>query len=163
MATRRKPSKSHNVVLDVEDIRVDASPEAIASMMSALINVPTYRKAFEKNPVACLKEVGINVPSRVAKQISPQSIRNTLDGLTEGGEEKATAAVPGVAVAVRVGTRPGTRPGVSVGVRVATGTSTFAAVGTEDALKESKPGLSSRQKGQQIKRDRRAKPVDSGQ
>ncbi|MQA28216.1 MAG: hypothetical protein GEU82_00045 [Luteitalea sp.] len=151
----KKRSEGNHVTLDVEDIRVDASPEAIATMMSALIHIPSYRKGFEKDPVAHLKEVGIAVPNNVAAQISSQSIRSTLDDLTEGGEERTAAAIPGVAVVVRVGTRPGTRPGVSVGVRVATGTSVFAAVQPE--VPRTKTGLAGRQRGQAIKRSRRAR------
>lgn len=156
---RKSEGEENRVTLDVEDIRVDASPETIATMMSALIHIPSYRKRFEQNPVAHLKECGITVPSHVAKQITSESIRVTLDELTEGGEEKTTAAIPGVAVAVRVGTRPGTRPGVSVGVRVATGTTTFAVAEAEVA--EGRRGLAGRQKGQAIKRQRRAKPEKS--
>jgi hypothetical protein len=159
MPTRKgKSSKTKvgHIALDVEDIRLDASPEAVASMMSALIHIPSYRKRFEQNPVAHLKEVGINVPSHIGKQITPESIRVTLDELTEGGEERSVAAIPGVAVAVRVGTRPGTSPGVRVGVSVATGTSTFTIV-QPLAGAEGRPGLAARQKGQAIKRERRAK------
>lgn len=151
----KKAAAGNNISLDVEDIRIDASPEAIATMMSALIHIPSYRKGFEKDPVAHLKEVGIAVPNEIAQQISAQSIRATLDELTEGGEEKTAAAIPGVAVAVRVGTRPGTRPGVSVGVRVATGTQTFAEVAAE--VPRTRRGLAGRQKGQAIKRRRRAR------
>lgn len=160
MATKKRASQrisAETISLDVEEIRVDASPDAVATMMSALIHIPSYRKRFEQNPVAHLKEVGITVPRRVAQQITPDSIRMTLDELTEGGEERATAAVPGVAVAVRVGTRPGTRPGVNVGVRVATGSSTFARVKPDALDDDTRPGLAARQKGQAVKRAKRAR------
>lgn len=157
---RKCEGEENRVTLDVEDIRVDASPETIATMMSALIHIPSYRKRFEQNPVEHLKECGITVPGHVAKQITPESIRLTLDELAEGGEEKTVAAIPGVAVFVRVGTRPGTRPAVNVGVRVATGTTTFA-VEEEPQAGAGRSGLAARQKGQAIKRQRRAKAEKS--
>ncbi|HEX2223716.1 MAG TPA: hypothetical protein VHN15_05900 [Thermoanaerobaculia bacterium] len=147
--------KSDRVVLNVEDIRVDASPDVIATMMSALIHIPSYRKSFEQDPVGHLQECGISVPSQIGEQITPESIRLTLNDLTEGGEEQTVAAIPGVAVAVRVGTSPGTRPGVSVGVRVATGSSTFA-IAQPELTREG--GLAGRQKGQELKRQKRAQP-----
>ena len=157
----RKPQKPQEgrVVLNVEDIRVDANPETIASMMNALIYLPSYRKRFEEDPVAHLKEVGIDVPAQTAGQITPERIRLTLDSLTEGGEERAAAILPAVAVVVRVGTRPATAPGVEVGVTVAVGTSTFSRTPAE-RIDEIQRGLAARQQGQEIKRLRRAKSQD---
>jgi hypothetical protein len=144
--------KEAGISLNVEDVRVETDPETIAAMMSALIHIPSYRRSFEADPVAHLAECGIKVPKEVAGQITAKSIQATLDELTEGGEERTAAAVPGVAVAVRVGTRPGTRPGVSVGVRVATGTAVFAAAD----VREGEGGLAGRQKAQAKKREKRA-------
>lgn len=155
--TKPGKPKEARVTLDVEDIRVDASPEALASMMSALIHIPSYRKNFERNPVAHLKECGISVPSSVGKQITPESIRLTLDELTEGSEARATAAVlPAVAVGVRVGTAPGTSPAVAVGIHAGVNTTVFATVRTAGVAEE-RPGLSGRQKGQAVKREKRPK------
>lgn len=152
----KKEKEQDRIILNVEEIRVDANPETIASMMSALIHIPSYRNNFEADPIAHLEECGIQVPENLRSQITSESIRVTIDDLTEGGEERTAAAVPGVAVAVRVGTSPGTRPGVSVGVRVATGTAVFARVSVaEDEL----GGLTARQKGQAVKRQNRAKEV----
>lgn len=188
MSSQEEPGTRE--ILDVEQIRVTADPETIVTMMSALIHIPSYRKNFEADPVGHLREVGIEVPPAVGDQITPESIRMTLDELTEGGEEPAVAlaVIPGVAVAVRVGTRPGTSPGVRVGVSVATNTSTFARVeavegsttvsvrqattepapttsttGTTSASTtstEDRGGLAPRQRGQQIKRGKR--PRDYG-
>lgn len=159
---KSKPKKTEEarVALNVEDIRVDASPQAITSMISALIHIPSYRKSFEQNPVAHLKECGITVPNSVGKRITPESIRAALDELTEGGEEQTTAALPGVAVAVQVYTRPATSPGVRVGVNVATASSTFASVQPEAAAGD-RPGLRARQKGEALKRQKRAKSKQS--
>lgn len=150
--SQREPNQDR-IVLNVEDIRVDANPDAIASMMSALIHIPSYRKSFEADPVAHLRECGIGVPDGFDARITPESIRSTLDDLTEGGEERTAAAIPGVAVVVRVGTRPGTNPSVSVGARVATGTAVFARPESEE---ERGTGLAPRQQGQAAKRQKRA-------
>ncbi len=150
--TTKKTHEENRVVLDLQDIRVDADPNTIVSMVSALIHIPSYRKRFEANPVAHLRECGIKIPADVARKITPQSIRMTLEELKEGAEiaPAETALLPGVGVAVRVGTRPGTMPGVRVGVMVGTMTRTFAV-----RLEEERTGLVARQKAQRIRRENR--------
>lgn len=149
----KKTLGKHRVVLDLQDIRVDADPNTIASMMSALIHIPSYRKRFEANPVTHLRECGIKIPADVARKITPQSIRMTLDELAEGAAAAPadTALLPGVFVLARVATRPGTSPGVRVGVMVATETRTFADV----RLEEEGTGLVARQKSQRVRRQNR--------
>lgn len=144
----------HRVVLNVGDIRVDAEPGSIVTLVHSLIHNEEYRKAFETDPVGCLKDCGIDVPEEMRDRITPESIRATIDQLTEGSEAQLFVA-PGVAPAIRVGTRPGTRPGVSVGVRVATGTSTFAAAEEPELHKVWQEGLVARQKAQDYKRRNR--------
>ena len=115
------------VVLNSGDVKIDADPSVIASLFHNLINNKEYREVFERDPVSCLGECGIEVPDEVARDISSDKIDAALSAAIEGSEERVAALVaPGVAPAIRVGTRPGTRPGVSIGVRVATGSSTFA-------------------------------------
>lgn len=154
-----KNPEEDRVILNVEDVRVDANPDTIVSMISALIHIPSYRKSFEADPVAHLEECGITVRENLVDKITPESIRATLDELTEGSEEQTVAAIPGVGVLVRVGTRPGTSPGVRVGVQVATQTSTFAEP-AEPSARGQGTGLAARQKEQEVKRQRRAKTTE---
>jgi hypothetical protein len=111
------------VIINSDEVSVDADPEKLGEMMDKIINDADFRKSFEADPVRELGNYGISVSPSVGQTITPEAIDATIQDMTEGEDVEP----PNVAilVGVRVATKPATRPGVSVGVRVVTGTRTF--------------------------------------
>jgi|SoiMethySBSTD1v2_1073268.scaffolds.fasta_scaffold265638_2 hypothetical protein len=147
--------KDPRVVLDVEDIRIDANPLKIGELMQKLITDSGFRDTFHKDPVSELRAVGIRVPERIRRKITKEKVNATLEKLIENSYGTENAAVL-PAVGVSVGTDPGTAPVVIVGVTIATGTSTFS-ITQKTAPFERKAelwsGLAARQQNQRVKKD----------
>lgn len=109
------------VIINSDEVSVDADPEKLGEMMDKIINDADFRRSFEADPVRELGNYGISVSPAARQTITPENIDATIEEMTEGQGEPTV----NVAVGVKVGTRPATRPGVNVGVRVVTGTRTF--------------------------------------
>jgi hypothetical protein len=109
------------VIINSDEVSVDADPEKLGEMMDKIINDAEFRKTFEADPVRELGNYGISVSPTARQAITPENIDATIEEMTEGQGEPTVNIVVGV----KVGTRPATKPGVSVGVRVITGTRTF--------------------------------------
>lgn len=156
-ASQQSPrGKRTRVVLNVEDIRINADPLKIGEMVHKLIADSEFRESFHEDPIAELRTVGIRVPERLRSQITRENVNATLETMIEGSYAvESPAALPAVAVGVSVGTDPGTAPVVIVGVTVVTGTSTFCLTQKTvpfERKAELWSGLAARQANQRAKR-----------
>jgi hypothetical protein len=150
--------KKRRVVLDAEDIRIDADPLKLGELMHNLITDAGFRESFHKDPLSELRSVGISVPERLREKITRENVNATLESLIEGSYASESASLsPAVGVVVGSGTAPATVPRVYVvaGIQVATGTSTFSfTLNTIPFERKAElwSGLAARQAGQRAKK-----------